>query len=98
MDLGRATDDPRVGAAVERDADEGVPYAVQFFERAGHRAATCASTEHKRAVDVEKKDAFQTRLTFAANIARARSFGRSEEHTSELQSPMYLVCSVLLEK
>src|SRR5437879_9252327 len=24
--------------------------------------------------------------------------GRSEEHTSELQSPMYLVCSLLLEK
>src|SRR5437879_7825380 len=27
-----------------------------------------------------------------------RSAGRSEEHTSELQSPMYLVCRLLLEK
>src|SRR5437762_9871718 len=27
-----------------------------------------------------------------------RSRGRSEEHTSELQSPMYLVCRLLLEK
>src|SRR5437762_9871566 len=26
------------------------------------------------------------------------SLGRSEEHTSELQSPMYLVCRLLLEK
>src|SRR5437762_11106512 len=26
------------------------------------------------------------------------SDGRSEEHTSELQSPMYLVCRLLLEK
>src|SRR5437764_10782932 len=26
------------------------------------------------------------------------SFPRSEEHTSELQSPMYLVCRLLLEK
>src|SRR5437764_14236120 len=26
------------------------------------------------------------------------TFGRSEEHTSELQSPMYLVCRLLLEK
>src|SRR5437879_3917101 len=26
------------------------------------------------------------------------SNGRSEEHTSELQSPMYLVCRLLLEK
>src|SRR5437762_10368761 len=30
---------------------------------------------------------------------RTREFGhRSEEHTSELQSPMYLVCRLLLEK
>src|SRR5436189_4058316 len=28
----------------------------------------------------------------------AWSGGRSEEHTSELQSPMYLVCRLLLEK
>src|SRR5437879_8032639 len=27
-----------------------------------------------------------------------RSESRSEEHTSELQSPMYLVCRLLLEK
>src|SRR5437879_9728918 len=31
------------------------------------------------------------------NLAQARSY-RSEEHTSELQSPMYLVCRLLLEK
>src|SRR5258708_30986307 len=29
---------------------------------------------------------------------RARSFRRSEEHTSELQSPDHLVCRLLLEK
>src|ERR1017187_1211283 len=28
----------------------------------------------------------------------AKALGRSEEHTSELQSPMYLVCRLLLEK
>src|SRR5437762_10123482 len=32
----------------------------------------------------------ETAITSAAN--------RSEEHTSELQSPMYLVCRLLLEK
>src|SRR5437763_11555912 len=39
------------------------------------------------------------------NVARenaaqclARVLSRSEEHTSELQSPMYLVCRLLLEK
>src|SRR5215210_9252777 len=30
--------------------------------------------------------------------ARADPARRSEEHTSELQSPMYLVCRLLLEK
>src|SRR5437762_5316614 len=30
-------------------------------------------------------------------VARGAA-GRSEEHTSELQSPMYLVCRLLLEK
>src|SRR5437762_8412050 len=29
---------------------------------------------------------------------RASQIARSEEHTSELQSPMYLVCRLLLEK
>src|SRR5437762_11302294 len=29
---------------------------------------------------------------------RSRVIARSEEHTSELQSPMYLVCRLLLEK
>src|SRR5437762_9706465 len=36
-----------------------------------------------------------------AHIARRLSaslYMRSEEHTSELQSPMYLVCRLLLEK
>src|SRR5947208_3744240 len=33
-----------------------------------------------------------------AAIARADKLGRSEEHTSELQSPDHLVCRLLLEK
>src|ERR1017187_3996492 len=39
---------------------------------------------------------FQT--TTAAAGCTKRSKTRSEEHTSELQSPMYLVCRLLLEK
>ena len=31
-------------------------------------------------------------------LAPAPAESRSEEHTSELQSPMYLVCRLLLEK
>ena len=32
------------------------------------------------------------------NVVLTGTAGRSEEHTSELQSPMYLVCRLLLEK
>src|SRR5437763_17191153 len=34
----------------------------------------------------------------AVHEARGARPARSEEHTSELQSPMYLVCRLLLEK
>src|SRR5437762_6990272 len=34
----------------------------------------------------------------AGEIAGGAVLGRSEEHTSELESPMYLVCRLLLEK
>src|SRR5437764_11935131 len=34
----------------------------------------------------------------AADAGAASGGARSEEHTSELQSPMYLVCRLLLEK
>src|ERR1017187_10040094 len=48
---------------------------------------------------------FRSAVTFAAIVTPTRAIGfaglpcaRSEEHTSELQSPMYLVCRLLLEK
>src|SRR5437762_2983446 len=41
--------------------------------------------------------AFRNEITPGNFIFRSREF-RSEEHTSELQSPMYLVCRLLLEK
>src|SRR5437764_9381246 len=35
---------------------------------------------------------------FSRRAGRTNRSARSEEHTSELQSPMYLVCRLLLEK
>src|SRR5437763_12251647 len=37
-------------------------------------------------------------IDFNKPVLLKRSGARSEEHTSELQSPMYLVCRLLLEK
>src|SRR2546422_8281897 len=38
------------------------------------------------------------RKTFVVAISRIRAQSRSEEHTSELQSRLHLVCRLLLEK
>src|SRR5690348_17784838 len=41
----------------------------------------------------------ESELTMKEKLARAPlEEGRSEEHTSELQSPVHLVCRLLLEK
>src|SRR5437879_13307744 len=38
------------------------------------------------------------KCALASRSRREKRCSRSEEHTSELQSPMYLVCRLLLEK
>src|SRR3712207_6972397 len=43
-------------------------------------------------------DANLTRAVLQACAAACKACGRSEEHTSELQSRQYLVCRLLLEK
>src|ERR1017187_10585352 len=47
--------------------------------------------------DVVSKDAFD-RISAGRSAFRVDDLLRSEEHTSELQSPMYLVCRLLLVK
>src|SRR5437763_11184261 len=44
------------------------------------------------------EDAYMPQLKSAPREANVSRGARSEEHTSELQSPMYLVCRLLLEK
>src|SRR5256885_5994947 len=49
-----------------------------------------------------RRDRLRRRLSCRARVCdripRLRRYGRSEEHTSELQSPCNLVCRLLLEK
>src|SRR5436189_1173619 len=63
------------------------PYTTLFRSR--HRASV--RRDRHRAAAVPRRAG--ARSATAVGIAP-----RSEEHTSELQSPMYLVCRLLLEK
>src|SRR5437879_6595806 len=61
---------------------------------ATNRDSCTADIATPTSVDPNRNDQSDTETTAAALI----SAPRSEEHTSELQSPMYLVCRLLLEK
>src|SRR5690348_18208295 len=60
--------------------------AHRHIGRIGRAAA--AAVEHRG----------QARADEVVRHLQCRGFGRSEEHTSELQSPVHLVCRLLLEK
>src|SRR3712207_7031261 len=56
---------------------------------------TYGSSRSMTLMPVSKISAFGSR---SSNFGADRWIGRSEEHTSELQSRQYLVCRLLLEK
>src|SRR5437879_11494601 len=78
------------------------------LEKIRGAAERVARSEGLEIVDVEWKVGKQRFLrvyidrtpkpTAAMSDAAGQIRARSEEHTSELQSPMYLVCRLLLEK
>src|SRR5437763_6322689 len=84
------------------------PSRTSFFfsasppHRALHSFPTRRSSDLKLVSLVAKRDrevrASKKYCRFAIRQSRPRHTGRSEEHTSELRSPMYLVCRLLLEK
>src|SRR2546422_5561731 len=64
------------------------PYTTLFRSRL---AATAARRDASRAAD-------DARLAIENDLRRLAGLARSEEHTSELQSRLHLVCRLLLEK
>src|SRR3712207_8313618 len=83
------------------------PYTTLFRSRLGHRAVV-AHVERLRGRERARGQRRPLRLGVvrvrpvddhvALSVHRANIKGRSEEHTSELQSRQYLVCRLLLEK
>src|SRR5437764_13002115 len=62
------------------------------------RCCACSTWSCSRIVDPKGSDARSSRPWRRGFASSRWPRGRSEEHTSELQSPMYLVCRLLLEK
>src|SRR5438876_8443218 len=90
----------RLGRAVaQRLAEEGADVIIHYRASTGEAQSAVAEIEKLG----RKSYAIAADLTNVAEIKRlfdeaAKQFGRSEEHTSELQSPVHLVCRLLLEK
>src|SRR5437762_8639505 len=72
---------------------------AQVFAQHGHEVSV--TDENRAAVKSGLDEVAHGPYGIESAVAKAkitREEGRSEEHTSELQSPMYLVCRLLLEK
>src|SRR5437879_11091246 len=75
--------------AVVTGASSGIGRAIALAYAAAGADVAVTYRTNRRGAD-ETAD--------GARAAGRRAEARSEEHTSELQSPMYLVCRLLLEK
>src|SRR3712207_6995289 len=71
------------------------PYTTLF--RSLQRSARCAGCRHG-AHERQRGDVGEGRRGAHRDLQPDERHGRSEEHTSELQSRQYLVCRLLLEK
>src|SRR5258708_29433039 len=70
------------------------PYTTLFRSRGMQRHAMAIDRDGKAAIGQSARLDLQT-FDGTVHVCRSR---RSEEHTSELQSPDHLVCRLLLEK
>src|SRR3712207_8390529 len=77
------------------------PYTTLFRSTEALHVVDVNSGNRSKAPEGQETNALDVNLGAADELARQlrlRDMGRSEEHTSELQSRQYLVCRLLLEK
>src|SRR2546429_1493605 len=77
------------------------PYTTLFRSRGavhGHRGGRAAHVGRRHAPADRFVEAAGARRVLGIASVAARDLVRSEEHTSELQSRLHLVCRLLLEK
>src|SRR2546426_7237766 len=70
------------------------PYTTLFRSHVDHRAAAFRRADRRGVVGRRARSV----VVGAVDVRLRRRHVRSEEHTSELQSPCNLVCRLLLEK
>src|SRR5437879_11099530 len=71
------------------------PYTTLFRSQVERRRSSSRATASRL---VSKAAHWASPTQPSLRPISVRRMSRSEEHTSELQSPMYLVCRLLLEK
>src|SRR5690348_18173469 len=74
------------------------PYTTLFRSEAQVRRVDLRPVEVAAQVVAEVRGDLAVRHQLQAAALRLAEAGRSEEHTSELQSPVHLVCRLQLEK
>src|SRR2546422_5594257 len=74
------------------------PYTTLFRSRASRTAARTASRSAGGRLGPQGSSHASSGITPSAASAQSIRRTRSEEHTSELQSRLHLVCRLLLEK
>src|SRR5437879_10294144 len=79
------------------DKDFPIESSLSIEPRQGWRAAQSGAQTIRLLFD-EPQELKRISLVFKEDEITRLSSTRSEEHTSELQSPMYIVCRLLLEK
>src|SRR5437762_10655491 len=74
-------------------------WKIGFEDRFQHQQCCCHADPIPHARDAQRSEfAVGLRYKHSSDWLWPVRLLRSEEHTSELQSPMYLVCRLLLEK
>src|SRR5574337_581059 len=90
------------GSAGDDLADEQAGVARLSWRLSGRRSGRCRLAQlasiRQMSRQVSRGSAGDYQADERAGVARLSLRVRSEEHTSELQSPLNLVCRLLLEK
>src|SRR3989449_6190433 len=85
-------------ATAERRASSKVSVAARTYASASRSTSSTTAWRASRSAATLRTAASGWRSSVRARGLKLESLSRSEEHTSELQSRLHLVCRLLLEK